>query len=609
MYSLLNPNQLYLEDYKMQFGGKLRTDNRWVTLSRHMPWDKIEEIYSRNFSPDTGASALPSRLAFGSIYAKESEDWTDRETMQNIMENPYLQYFLGFKEFLEEPPFDPSMMVHFRKRFPMETINEINEHIFLSIAREAASQGPKERAAGNGPEGAPGKGQLPPQIGNPPEEQLSLHEPSQPAADMPHGTPSAFSGASPSAGSAIPDRPAQQDAPPVDGEAAGRAESRAALPPSGHGPWEYKPIFDIDTGFLPLFPPYGILLPGSAPGPYPIPHVLHGAPANQGKLILDATCAPSDIRYPVDMSLLNESRENIEKMIDLLQQLTRKQGRAEKLERIKARQEFLEFIKLKRPGIKKVRAAIKKQLKYLWGNIEKIGALMLGNGINALMEKHLQRIMTICEVYRQQLFMNQNETHQCEDRILNLRQPHVRCIVRGKAGKKHEFGQKIAVSVVGGYTFVEKQSFNAFNEGILLIESVKLYKERFGFYPEAVLADKIYRNKENIDFCKEHGIRLSGPKLGRPKKQEKEENEKQAYKDSGGRNMVESRFGIAKRRYGLDLIMCYLPETALTEAALQVMCMNISLWLRKLFYFFLLLCMKCSSTHNEGSGQACFNNG
>ena len=150
MLRLTNPNQLYIEDFKMQFGGKLRADNRWVKLSRHMPWERIEEIYARNFSPDSGAVGISSRIAFGSIYAKEQEEWTDRETVQNIMENPYLQYFLGYTEFKQEEPFDASMMVHFRKRFPVEAVNEINELIFISIAREAGERKVKNPPSGTG---------------------------------------------------------------------------------------------------------------------------------------------------------------------------------------------------------------------------------------------------------------------------------------------------------------------------------------------------------------------------------------------------------------------------------------------------------------------------
>ena len=107
-----------------------------------------------------------------------------------------------------------------------------------------------------------------------------------------------------------------------------------------------------------------------------------------------------------------------------------------------------------------------------------------------------------------------------------------------------------------------------------------------GHYPEAILADTIYRNRENRAFCKEHGIRLSGPKLGRPRKDEAEESRSQAYKDSYERNTVESRNGIGKRRYGLDLIMAYLAETGKTEAAFIILAMNVAHLLRLLLTLF-----------------------
>jgi hypothetical protein len=166
-----------------------------------------------------------------------------------------------------------------------------------------------------------------------------------------------------------------------------------------------------------------------------------------------------------------------------------------------------------------------------------------------------------------QRFMQETGTHSCPDRIVSLRQPHIRCIVRGKAGRPYEFGQKLHLSVVNGFTFIEDQSYDNYNEGVRLRAAAQRYKERFGHYPEAILADTIYRNRDNRAFCKEHGIRLSGPKLGRPRKDETEESRSQAYQDSCDRNMAEGRNGIGKRRYGLDLIMAYLAETGKTEAA------------------------------------------
>jgi hypothetical protein len=149
-------------------------------------------------------------------------------------------------------------------------------------------------------------------------------------------------------------------------------------------------------------------------------------------------------------------------------------------------------------------------------------------------------------------------------------------MVRGKAGKPYEFGQKLSASVINGYTFIDNQSYDSFNEGIRLKDSVEQYKTRYGFYPKAVLADKIYRNRDNLTYCKERGIRLSGPRLGRPKKYPTKDEKQQMIIDSSERNTIESRFGILKRRFGLNLIMAYLPETGMTEGAMQVLCLNMS---------------------------------
>ena len=104
-------------------------DNRWVKAAEIMPWDYIEEVYLRSMSQETGRGAFPARVAYGSIYVKQQEQLTDEETVIAIAENPYIQYFLGLKEFRDEPLFDASMMVHFRKRFPFEELAKINEYI------------------------------------------------------------------------------------------------------------------------------------------------------------------------------------------------------------------------------------------------------------------------------------------------------------------------------------------------------------------------------------------------------------------------------------------------------------------------------------------------
>ncbi|MBF7081849.1 transposase, partial [Desulfallas sp. Bu1-1] len=129
-------NQYYLEEFNLPLEGKLRADNRWVKLAKMIPWDKIEERYANLFPSNRGQVAKPVRMALGALIIKEKCGFSDRETVEQITENPYLQYFIGLKEYQDRPPFDPSLMAHFRKRFGAEALQEINEEI-CRAAKEA----------------------------------------------------------------------------------------------------------------------------------------------------------------------------------------------------------------------------------------------------------------------------------------------------------------------------------------------------------------------------------------------------------------------------------------------------------------------------------------
>jgi len=128
-----HPNQTEFIDFIHPFGGKLPASNRWVKLAQIVPWDEIETLYSKAFAKTKmGAPALSGRIAFGALVIKERLSTTDEETVAQIQENLFLQYFLGLHQYKEEPLFDPSMMVHFRSRFSQEDFQEINDIIINS---------------------------------------------------------------------------------------------------------------------------------------------------------------------------------------------------------------------------------------------------------------------------------------------------------------------------------------------------------------------------------------------------------------------------------------------------------------------------------------------
>ncbi len=185
--------------------------------------------------------------------------------------------------------------------------------------------------------------------------------------------------------------------------------------------------------------------------------------------------------------------------------------------------------------------------------------------------------------------MFETGTHSIPQRIVSLAQPWVRPIVRGKAHANTEFGAKLHISLVNGYARVERLDFEPYNESEDFWRAVERYWERSGCYPERILADKIYRNRQTLAFCKEHGIRLSGPALGKPPKEQSisRQAKKQEYQDSCDRNAVESVFGTGKTAYGLARVMARLRETACCVIGAALLLLNLTRSLRA------ALCLLC----------------
>ncbi|NER49994.1 MAG: transposase [Symploca sp. SIO1A3] len=115
------------EDFEFPDKGKLSFDNRWVIMASLVPWSEFEGEYAKNFAEEMGAPALPFRMALGALIIKEKLGISDRETVEQITENPYLQYFIGQKNYSNEAPFDASLLVKFRERITATLVNEVNQ--------------------------------------------------------------------------------------------------------------------------------------------------------------------------------------------------------------------------------------------------------------------------------------------------------------------------------------------------------------------------------------------------------------------------------------------------------------------------------------------------
>jgi IS5 family transposase len=452
--------QVPLENFYQPFGGTLNPENRWVKLSKVIPWEVIEDKYAKLFAESgMGAKAKSVRMALGALIIKEKCGFPDEELVEQIRENHYFQYFIGLPEYQDRIPFDPSMMVHFRKRLNGQIMKEINELICLEQQR---------------------------------------------TNDKDDGDPS--------------------------GEGGGT-----------------------------------------------------GKPKNKGHLILDATCTPADIRYPTDLSLLNEAREKLEEMIDDLYEPLKSRINKPRTYRKNARRDYLAEAKAKKHRKRALRKAIGKQLRYVARYLRTIQKLMEQEGHGQFSWKQYQDYETIQKLYFQQKTMFETRSHTIEDRIVSISQPHVRPIVRGKASAETEFGAKIMISVVNGFAFIEDLEWNNFNEGTRLQTACEAFFMRHGYYPEAISADKIFRNRANLDYCKLRGIRLSGPRLGRPNLKRLKSQKRLERLDNKIRNAVEGKFGEGKRGYGLGRIMAKLQQTSESVISLQFLVMNLERKLRLLF--------------------------
>jgi len=150
------------------------------------------------------------------------------------------------------------------------------------------------------------------------------------------------------------------------------------------------------------------------------------------------------------------------------------------------------------------------------------------------------------------------------------------------------------LSVLDGYSFIDRYSWSPYNESKDLISQVETYKSHTGLYPESVHADQIYRTRENRVYCKKHGIRLSGPKLGRPLQEEDKLIKRQSYADEVFRSRIEGKFGQAKRRFGMNRIMTKLTKTSETSIGMIIFVMNLDKKLQTSFLFLWNLLKKWS---------------
>jgi IS5 family transposase len=127
----VSPNQLILLGFETPFEQKLTSENRWVKLAHSIPWDRLVKYYDDLFPSKEGRPVISGRVILGAVIIKHLGDLTDRETVAQIRENMFMQYFLGYSSFTNEEPFSDTLFVEIRKRLSIDLLGKINEAIAL----------------------------------------------------------------------------------------------------------------------------------------------------------------------------------------------------------------------------------------------------------------------------------------------------------------------------------------------------------------------------------------------------------------------------------------------------------------------------------------------
>lgn len=307
----------------------------------------------------------------------------------------------------------------------------------------------------------------------------------------------------------------------------------------------------------------------------------------------DATCADAEVRYPTDIDLIEDGSKYIDRMIDKVCGI-KKIRKPAGVERNRIRAIYLNVIKRKHKGSKLVKDALTRMLPLLYRDI-----LTLLNLIGVDDETYgrfnctqKRTIQAVIDMYHQQEEMLREGKHTCENRIVSIHQPHVRPIVRGKAKAKVEFGAKIGVSIVSGYSFIDHHSWDAYNEASDLTVHIEKYKERFGCEPKRFFGDKIYLNRENRRILKEKEIQIMGRPLGRPPKNPTQEQIERERIGVSLRNEAEAQFGTGKRTYRANNIRAKLPQTAECWTAMCYFVKNLAKFMRELCLVLIEICAR-----------------
>lgn len=276
----------------------------------------------------------------------------------------------------------------------------------------------------------------------------------------------------------------------------------------------------------------------------------------------DATCYESEMRYPTDAKLL---WEGIEKSYKIMCDVSKRVGiHRPKTKYLDVEKANMGYVKQRKHSKSQTRRLTRRLVNLLGKILKEIRRMEREHSdSNLLTDKEKKVIDIITKAYRQQKnhFESNDPRESIPNRIVSLAKPYVRPIVRGKEVKTVEFGAKCNNILVDGISFIEKLSFNAFNEGTRLQHCIKMHKRLFGVDVKKIGGDTSYAGTANRDFCKEKDIQTSFVKRGRPSQEKKEKDFVRQELARVRATVMEGSFGTQKEHYGMRRIKAWKKET------------------------------------------------
>ena len=290
-------------------------------------------------------------------------------------------------------------------------------------------------------------------------------------------------------------------------------------------------------------------------------------------MLVDATVMPEKIKYPNDIGLLNDVREWTVKRI---KEIAGKTGEKIRTYRRTARKLFLNFAKKKLKTRQMIERTKKQMLQYVRRNLEQLKARVVE--VDYLVRKEVEERLKVAQrIYELQKNMYDEKVQRCEERVVSFWREYVRPIKRGKSGGKEvEFGPKVCLSHVDGFTFLDKFCHENYSEARVEIveEQIKNYEERFGRKPPSMTGDQLYGNRENRELLKAQGIRSAFKPLGR-KSEESQRQEQYLRRKQRERNRIEGDIGNVKEHYGGDGIRYHYVEGSEMWVRLSLLAKNL----------------------------------